>query len=69
MAAKKPAKKKKPEPVVQKQPPKKYYQNLFHEDPIELEIEVERWIDKGWRLAGGVGFSPKGYFQTIHKVR
>jgi len=66
MAAKKKVVKK---PVAQKQPPKKYYDILHHEDPQALIAEVERWIDKGWRPVGGANFSPDGYFQSITKVR
>lgn len=66
-AKKKVSKKPKPVEVKQKQPPKKYYQILFNKDPELLTVEVERWIDKGWKVAGGANFSDKGYFQTMVK--
>lgn len=65
MAAKKRAVKK--EPVEQKQPDKKYYQVVSGSNSSELEMNVERLIDKGWRCTGGVSSNNKEFIQAMVK--
>ena len=43
------------------------YKAVFSYDLLKLETEVQKYLDEGWKLQGGISVAQSDYYSENHK--